>query len=237
MSKSTLIQSSNNQERKMSNVEESSLEDLFQSLKDATKQEVSKTAPQEENHDSNVLQLDNDEEDKTQNTEKVFRDIERDLKKLPKLENGFDRLASKRQNKKDKETELPTIPTGNEKKKSNPTRDWFTLPKPTDHMKKALQRDMLLIKHRAALDPKRHYKKDKWKVPDRFSVGTIIEDKTEFFSSRLTNKQRKSTMLETLMTDDDSNKYFKRKYSEIQNQKTSGKKGHYKKNKDMRRKY
>ncbi|CAL9729458.1 rRNA-processing protein Fcf2p [Monosporozyma unispora] len=230
----------------MSVEEQQSLEDLFASLKEVSKKGLSEdnlVTKLEETHDSDVLQLDDDEEGK-KDTEKIFRDIEMDLKKLPKLHNDFDKLASKKFNKEKVEKSLiDVLPTTVLEEAQEPTKtvsvgkEWFTLPKPSDHMKKQVQRDLLLIKHRAALDPKRHYKKDKWQVPDRFSIGTIVEDKTEFFSSRLTNKQRKSTILETLMTDDQTNKYFKRKYSEIQVQKTSGKRGHYKKNKDMRRKF
>lgn len=230
----------------MSVEEQQSLEDLFASLKEVSKKGLSEdnlVTKSEETHDSDVLQLDDDEEGK-KDTEKIFRDIEMDLKKLPKLYNDFDKLASKKFNKEKVEKSLiDVLPTTVLEEAQEPTKtvsvgkEWFTLPKPSDHMKKQVQRDLLLIKHRAALDPKRHYKKDKWQVPDRFSIGTIVEDKTEFFSSRLTNKQRKSTILETLMTDDQTNKYFKRKYSEIQVQKTSGKRGHYKKNKDMRRKF
>lgn len=230
----------------MSVEEQQSLEDLFASLKEVSKKGLSEdnlVTKSEETHDSDVLQLDDDEEGK-KDTEKIFRDIEMDLKKLPKLHNDFDKLASKKFNKEKVEKSLiDVLPTTVLEEAQEPTKtvsvgkEWFTLPKPSDHMKKQVQRDLLLIKHRAALDPKRHYKKDKWQVPDRFSIGTIVEDKTEFFSSRLTNKQRKSTILETLMTDDQTNKYFKRKYSEIQVQKTSGKRGHYKKNKDMRRKF
>ena len=224
----------------MSLEDEQSLDDLFASLKEVSNKKLTTVNEQENQHNSDILRLDDD----TKDTEKIFRSIELDLKKLPKLNNDFDQLASKQANSNNK-TVLPTLATTlldetKTTKKQNSkseAKDWFLLPKPSDHMKKQLQRDLLLIKHRAALDPKRHYKKDKWQVPDRFSIGTIVEDKTEFFSSRLTKKQRKSTMLESLMADNETNKYFKRKYSEIQLQKTSGKKGYYKKNKDMRRKF
>lgn len=73
-------------------------------------------------------------------------------------------------------------------------------------------------------------------MPERFAIGTIIEDKSEFYSSRMNRKERKSTILETLMGDEASNKYFKRKYNEIQEKSTSGRKAHYKKMKEMRKK-
>ena len=224
----------------MSLEDEQSLDNLFASLKEVSNKKLTTVNEQENQHNSDILRLDDD----TKDSEKIFRSIELDLKKLPKLNNDFDQLASKQANSNNKNV-LPTLATTlldetKTTKKQNSkseAKDWFLLPKPSDHMKKQLQRDLLLIKHRAALDPKRHYKKEKWQVPDRFSIGTIVEDKTEFFSSRLTKKQRKSTLLESLMADNETNKYFKRKYSEIQVQKTSGKKGYYKKNKDMRRKF
>lgn len=220
--------------------EQQTLDDLFASLKEVSNKNLTSVNEPEKVLDSDVLRLDDD----TKDTEKIFRNIELDLKKLPKLNNDFDQLVSKKTNSNDKKP-LPTLSTTlldetrmtQKQNSKSEAQDWFLLPKPSDYMKKQLQRDLLLIKHRAALDPKRHYKKDKWQVPDRFSIGTIVEDKTEFFSSRLTKKQRKSTILESLMADKDTDKYFKRKYSEIQAQKTSGKKGHYKKNKDMRKKF
>ncbi|KAH7607333.1 Fcf2 pre-rRNA processing [Nakaseomyces glabratus] len=211
---------------------------LFEQLKEVSSKEngTSKTKVDELNEDKVIF----DDED---SKEKEFLRIEKELRRLPKLKTGFDSLAqTKKGEVKKHEMGLTEEERRKREKmikdaqKKKTSEEWFTLPKPDDKAKREIQRDLLLIKHRAALDPKRHYKKDRWKVPDRFSVGTIVEDKTEFYSSRLTNKQRKSTMLETLMTDDTTNKYFKRKYSQIQEQKMSGKKGHYKKMKAARHK-
>ena len=44
-----------------------------------------------------------------------------------------------------------------------------------------IKRDLQIIKQRSALDPKRHYKKDKWEIPKFFQMGTIIEGNTEFY--------------------------------------------------------
>lgn len=175
-----------------------------------------------------------------------FQTIERNLKRLPKLQTDFDQLGA---NGKQAQAELQRKVTKvddpiyilESRKKSDKvkppteTEKWFTLPKP--EMTAEVKRDLMIIKHRAALDPKRHYKKEKWQAPERFSIGTIIEGPTEFFSSRLKNKERKNTMLETLMADDKTNKYFKRKYTEVQQKKTSGKKAHYRGVKDKRRKF
>lgn len=90
---------------------------------------------------------------------------------------------------------------------------------------------------RSVLDPKRHYKKEgsKPKIPEFSQVGTIIEGPTEFFSARLTNKDRKRTLVEEVLEGEKATQRFKSKYNEIQEAKTSGKKAHYKKMKQMRR--
>jgi hypothetical protein len=83
---------------------------------------------------------------------------------------------------------------------------------------------------RGVLDPHRHYKKDgnKSKAPAFSQVGTLIEGPTEFFSGRLTNKERKRTLVEEIMENERDSGRLKRKYGEIQKVKTSGKKGDYK---------
>ena len=212
-----------------------SVEDLFGALRDASASLEAKNSAKEQVslQQEDVLQIGNNDDEVE--IESKFQEIETNLKKLPKLETGFDALA----NKKKKKNVLPSVETEDKRKpyKSDKNdNDWFTLPKPDDNMRREVQRDLLLIKHRAALDPKRHYKKQRWEVPERFAIGTIIEDKSEFYSSRMNRKERKSTILETLMGDEASNKYFKRKYNEIQEKSTSGRKAHYKKMKEMRKK-
>ncbi|EDO15343.1 hypothetical protein Kpol_1011p15 [Vanderwaltozyma polyspora DSM 70294] len=217
---------------------DASLDKLFGDLRNATNVSKGDSIGKTTAHgvdlisgNGDVLQLENSEDN-----DKKFAEIERSLKNLPKLQNEFDRLIhGDGNNSENKSKGLEAMKIDSVSKPSQvSSKEWFTIPKMGDRKRQEVQRDLLLLKHRAALDPKRHYKKDRWKVPDRFSVGTIIEGNTEFYSSRLTKKQRKSTMLETLMADDDTNKYFKRKYNEIQTQKTSGKKGHYKKTKQLR---
>jgi hypothetical protein len=92
-----------------------------------------------------------------------------------------------------------------------------------------LRRDLQLLKMRNVLDPKRHYKKDNSKndVPAFSQVGTIIEGATEFYSSRLTKKERKQTMLEEVIAQEQNSGRFQRKYEDINKSKASGKKAHY----------
>lgn len=84
---------------------------------------------------------------------------------------------------------------------------------------------------RDVLDSKRFYRKDSSRalVPQFSSVGTIVEGPTDFFNARLTKKERKRTLLEEVLETEDATRRFKSKYGQIQDVKTSGKKGHYKK--------
>jgi len=83
---------------------------------------------------------------------------------------------------------------------------------------------------RDVLDPKRHYKKDNSRgIPEFSQVGTVIPGPTDYFSGRVTKRDRKQTLLGEVLETEKSTKRFKNKYGEIQAVKTSGKKAHYKK--------
>ena len=121
-----------------------------------------------------------------------------------------------------------------QEKKATAGSDWFNLPR-TD-LTPELKRDLQLLKMRNVLDPKRHYKKENGKTnaPEFSQVGTIIEGPTEFYSSRIPNRERKKTFVDEILAAEESNGRFKRKYGDIQSSKTSGKKAHYKKLKESR---
>jgi len=91
---------------------------------------------------------------------------------------------------------------------------------------------------RDVLDPKRFYKKESSKpqVPEYSQVGTIIEGPTEYFTGRLSNKDRKRTLVEEVLAGERETQRFKTKYNQIQEAKTSGRKAHYKKMVAKRRK-
>lgn len=94
-----------------------------------------------------------------------------------------------------------------------------------------LKRDLQLLRMRSVLDPKRHYKKDnsrKSEIPEFSQIGTIIEGPTEYFTARLSNKERKRTFVEDVLAGEKQSQRFKTKYNAIQAAKTSGKKDHYK---------
>ncbi|KAF6175866.1 hypothetical protein GIB67_003354 [Kingdonia uniflora] len=72
---------------------------------------------------------------------------------------------------------------------------------------------------RSVMDPKRHYKKGDTKskaLPKYFQVGTVIESASDFYSGRLTKKERKQTLAEELLSDHHLGDYRKRKVREIE---------------------
>ncbi|KAJ1921894.1 rrna-processing protein fcf2 [Mycoemilia scoparia] len=122
----------------------------------------------------------------------------------------------------------PKTTRGERKKKQQETAGaaWFGMKAPI--VTPELKRDLRVLKLRNALDPKRFYRKeDRDEVPKYFEVGTIVEGPTEFYSGRLTRKERKETIVQELMADAESRDYFKRKFNEIQSKKASGGKQWY----------
>ncbi|KAL4276680.1 hypothetical protein AHAS_Ahas20G0231400 [Arachis hypogaea] len=98
-------------------------------------------------------------------------------------------------------------------------KDWFDMPAQT--ITPELQTDLKLLKLRSALDPKRHYKKgdsNSKALPKYFQVGTVVEDASEFYSERLTKKERKATIADELLSDKKLAAYRKRKVREIEEQ-------------------
>jgi len=73
------------------------------------------------------------------------------------------------------------------------------------------------------------------KPPEYSQVGTIVEGPTEFFTGRIENKQRKKTFVEEVLAGEQETGRFKRKYGDLQNKKTSGKKAFYNALKAQRR--
>ncbi|KAF2819150.1 Fcf2-domain-containing protein [Ophiobolus disseminans] len=123
-----------------------------------------------------------------------------------------------------------------EEKKATAGKEWFNMPK-TD-LTPELRRDLQLLKMRSVLDPKRHYKKDNSRndIPEFSQVGTVIEGATEFFSSRLSKKERKQTILEEVIAQEQESGRFQRKYEDINKSKASGKKAYHKSVKAKRNK-
>ncbi|KAK6970800.1 deoxynucleotidyltransferase terminal-interacting protein 2, partial [Biomphalaria glabrata] len=88
---------------------------------------------------------------------------------------------------------------------------WFAMKAPDIDEK--IKNDMKLIRMKGVLDPKRFYKHNDIKL---YQMGTVMDEGTDFYSSRLTKKQRKQNLVEELMADADIRQYNKRKYAELQ---------------------
>ncbi|KAI3530108.1 hypothetical protein CSPX01_15019 [Colletotrichum filicis] len=115
--------------------------------------------------------------------------------------------------------------------KDNAGPGWFGIPK-TDPNDPELKRDLQILHMRGtAIDSKRHYKKEslKAKVPRYAHVGRIVEGPTEFYSARLTRKERTQTLVDELLSAEKASGKFRSKYEAIQTKKASGKKAFYKK--------
>jgi hypothetical protein len=86
-------------------------------------------------------------------------------------------------------------------------------------MTEQVKQDMTLIRNRNYLDPKRFYKSS-----DTFGkflqAGTVIEGAAEFYSSRLTKKQRKSSLVQEVMADPSVAAYAQGKFRKMAQAKT-----------------
>lgn len=191
-------------------VEQMSLEQLFQEL--AKETQVSRS---------------------TDDKETEFQKVQKEVTSLPKIQCELE-LISDSETRCQKAT--PYVVNVNDpifvnRKKKEESTDagsmWFNMRKP--EITTELKRDLLVLKNRSVLDPKRHYKKEKWEIPKFFETGTVIEGNTEFYSARMTRKARGRTLAEEILNDSAAQTYFKRRYREIQKKNTSGGKKHYNK--------
>ncbi|KAJ6782895.1 hypothetical protein PWT90_04884 [Aphanocladium album] len=123
--------------------------------------------------------------------------------------------------------------TSNTKTKDSAGSNWFDLPKTV--LTPEFKRDWQVLRMRGLLDPKHQKKALRAEAPRYSQVGQIVEGPTEFFSARLTHKERRQTILGEVMRDH-SNDKMKSKYAAIQKKKTSGKKAFYQKLVAQRRK-
>mmetsp|Transcript_4907 Transcript_4907/g.9128 ORF Transcript_4907/g.9128 Transcript_4907/m.9128 type:complete len:368 (-) Transcript_4907:241-1344(-) len=94
---------------------------------------------------------------------------------------------------------------------------WFGMT-PTP-MTEELKTDLAIIRNRTYLDPKRFYKSAD-KNHKIVQLGTVIEGPSEFYSSRLTKKQRRANFTEEIMADPASADYAKNKFKEMSREKT-----------------
>lgn len=159
-----------------------------------------------------------------------------------------------KQGKSDDLLKKSAIPTGMEKQENMPGyeeslnqikkqrrkeraqtkgRNWFDMQAP--EMTEEKKNDLMVLQMRRSLDPKRFYKApDIRALPKFFEMGTVIESAADFYSSRIPKKQRKKTLVDELLADQEFRSYNKRKYQEIQESKMRGR-GAYKRMKRLKK--
>jgi hypothetical protein len=106
-------------------------------------------------------------------------------------------------------------------KKKDPTcvgKGWFQMQ--STEKTEEVKTDLAVLRMRHILDPKRFYKSTDATLGKGFlQVGTVIEGTGEYYSHRLTKKQRRNNVTEELMADPNVATYAKKKFIEIQHQK------------------
>lgn len=114
---------------------------------------------------------------------------------------------------------------------------WNYMPR-TDIDDPKVKREFQLLRMRGVVDRKKFFRKDNRKdqVPTFSQFGTLVEGPLEHHNGRLTRKERKRTLVEEVLATGESDGKFKDRYMKIQEKKTSGKKGHYKRLMAARRK-
>lgn len=176
--------------------------------------------------------------DSTSTEKRAFEQIQKTINKLPKISTKLDDqpMPKKMGEQITKVNDpIPVKKTTNSKEKEDTAGSkWFNMRQP--ELTPEVKKDIFIVKHRNAIDPKRHYKKEKWDTPRYFQIGTIIEGNTEYHT-RMKRKERGQTLVDEILNDSDSKKFFRRKYSEIQERKESGGKKYYKNVKNMRKRF
>ena len=109
---------------------------------------------------------------------------------------------------------------------------WFNL-QPLE-MDSKLQRDIKMVQMRDYMDPKRFYKNPD-KITNVLHIGTVIEGPSEYKSSRLTNRERKQTIVDEVLSSQLIRDYTKSKYLDIQQRQTSKQKMFRKTKEDRQR--
>ena len=129
---------------------------------------------------------------------------------------------------------LPGVPTepaqrlsrGDRKRKAAETAgaDWDHMRAPT--LTSELKRDLLVVKMRGVLDPKRFYRASDSKkgLPKYFQVGTMIEGAEDGREHKLTRKARKGSILDELLSDDAIRKRAKSQFLKSQAVHAAGRK-------------
>ncbi|KAJ1984981.1 rrna-processing protein fcf2 [Dimargaris verticillata] len=106
----------------------------------------------------------------------------------------------------------------------------------TPEMTPAIKRDLLALKYRNDLNPHHSYKGDSYReeIPESFQIGTVVEAPHEFYSARMTRKERKPTLADQLISSVEARQSIKRRYEKMKQKQYEGSKKWYR---DMRLKH
>ncbi|KAJ3137655.1 hypothetical protein HK100_000499 [Physocladia obscura] len=99
---------------------------------------------------------------------------------------------------------------------------WFDMPAP--ELTDSLKREIQIINARNVLDPKHHYKradKNAPEYPKFFQMGTIVAGAADFYGGRVSKRDRKDGFVDEVLNDSKTKAYLKRKWGEIQEQKST----------------
>lgn len=118
--------------------------------------------------------------------------------------------------------------------KEQKSKEWFALPRV--EMTDDVKRDLLIIKNRKYLDPKRFYRGEKWEIPENFQIGEVVAGIGEY-GGRLKRKSRGQTIVDELLKDKNSSAWFDKTYGDIQTRKKNGGKKFLKDKIAKRKKY
>lgn len=89
-------------------------------------------------------------------------------------------------------------------------------------------RDLRIIENRQHIDPKRFYKstgtgRKQGELPTRVHFGTVVVGAHEFYSSRLTKRERRSRIIDEVLGDERLAQYARKRSMRIQVSKNTGK--------------
>jgi len=90
---------------------------------------------------------------------------------------------------------------------------WFNIEQ--NKTQEELDDDLKVLQMRDVIDPKRFYKSYNQEKTVR-QVGTVIEGSNEYYSNRLTKKERRLNITEEFMSDVGVSSYTKDKFEKIQ---------------------
>ncbi|KAJ8958221.1 hypothetical protein NQ318_017362 [Aromia moschata] len=112
------------------------------------------------------------------------------------------------------ETVLTDIIDLQKEREKTKGKKWYGLP--ATEMTEEVKHDLEILQMRSVLDPKHFYKKNDLSVlPKYFQFGTVMDTPVDYYKDRIPKNKRKKTLVDELLADANFNKYNKRKYKEI----------------------